>query len=129
MRSSIHHPRVIVIAGPNGSGKTTFAREYLPRVAGITRFVNANLIAGGLSPLRPEVAAVAAARLFLSEKKRLACSKGRLCVRDNPQRPHVPQSLDSVEAGWISNRVDFSQDRVARAGTATNRCARSAGRP
>ena len=38
------------IAGPNGAGKTTFALEYLPEVAHCTRFVNADLIAAGLSP-------------------------------------------------------------------------------
>jgi predicted ABC-type ATPase len=67
-----HPPRCIVIAGPNGAGKTTFAREYLPKDAGVVHFVNADLIAGGLSPLRPESAAVAAGRLFLSELDRLA---------------------------------------------------------
>ena len=65
-------PRCIVIAGPNGSGKTTFAREFLPKIAGVIHFVNADLIAGGLSPLRPESAALAAGRLFLSELDRLA---------------------------------------------------------
>ncbi len=44
-------PRCIVIAGPNGAGKTTFAREFLPKDAGILHFVNADLIAAGLSPL------------------------------------------------------------------------------
>ena len=68
-------PRCIVIAGPNGAGKTTFAREYLPKDAGVIHFVNADLIASGLSPLRPESAAVAAGRLFLSELDRLADSR------------------------------------------------------
>ena len=49
-------PRCIVIAGPNGAGKTTFAREFLPKDAGVIHFVNADLIAAGLSPLRPELA-------------------------------------------------------------------------
>jgi predicted ABC-type ATPase len=49
--------RCIVIAGPNGAGKTTFAREFLPKDAGIVYFVNADLIATGLSPLKPELAA------------------------------------------------------------------------
>jgi predicted ABC-type ATPase len=61
-----------VIAGPNGAGKTTFAREFLPKDAGVIHFVNADLIAGGLSPLRPELAALAAGRLFLRELDRLA---------------------------------------------------------
>ncbi len=65
-------PRCIVIAGPNGAGKTTFAREFLPNYADVVHFVNADLIAGGLSPLRPESAAVAAGRLFLKELDRLA---------------------------------------------------------
>ncbi len=67
-------PRCLVIAGPNGAGKTTFAREYLTRESNIVHFVNADLIAGGLSPLRPELAAVAAGRLFLREMDRLATS-------------------------------------------------------
>ncbi len=65
-------PRCIIIAGPNGAGKTTFAREYLPKTAGVLHFVNADLLAAGLSPLRPESAALAAGRLFLSEVDRLA---------------------------------------------------------
>lgn len=54
-----------VPAGPNGAGKSTFAREYLPSDARVGTFVNADLIAARLSPLRPELAAVAAARLVL----------------------------------------------------------------
>ncbi len=65
-------PLCIVIAGPNGAGKTTFAREFLLRDAGVINFVNADLIAGGLSPLRPELAALAAGRLYLAELDRLA---------------------------------------------------------
>ena len=64
-------PLCIVIAGPNGAGKTTFAREFLPKDAGVLHFVNADLIANGLSPLRPELAAVASARLVLGELARL----------------------------------------------------------
>jgi predicted ABC-type ATPase len=61
-----------VIAGPNGAGKTTFARQYLPTDARVIHFVNADSIAGGLSPLKPELAAISAARLVLSEIDRLA---------------------------------------------------------
>lgn len=55
-----------------GAGKTTFAREFLPREAGVIHFVNADLIASGLSPLRPELAARQAGRLLLAELDRLA---------------------------------------------------------
>lgn len=59
--------RVIVIAGPNGAGKTTFARSFLPAEAQLPRFINADLIAAGLSPFDPAAAAVRAGRLMLEE--------------------------------------------------------------
>lgn len=62
--------RVLIIAGPNGAGKTTFAREFLPAEAGCPVFVNADLIAAGLSPFVPELAAVRAGRLMLEEMQR-----------------------------------------------------------
>lgn len=71
----VRHPRCILIAGPNGSGKTTFAREFLLREVGVIHFVNADLIAGGLSPLRPELAARQAGRLVLKELSRLASAR------------------------------------------------------
>jgi predicted ABC-type ATPase len=71
-RQSSKAPRCIVIAGPNGAGKTTFAREFLPKDADVIHFVNADLIASGLSPLRPELAALSGGRLFLAELDRLA---------------------------------------------------------
>lgn len=60
-------PTCWIIAGPNGAGKTTFALEYLPQIAQCSRFINADLIAAGLSPLAPERGLLAASRLFLSE--------------------------------------------------------------
>src|SRR3989338_5565047 len=71
-KPSSKRPVCIVIAGPNGAGKTTFAREFLPKDAGVVHFVNADLIASGLSPLRPELASLAAGRLLLRELDRLA---------------------------------------------------------
>jgi predicted ABC-type ATPase len=68
-------PRCIIIAGPNGAGKTTFAREFLPKDAGVVHFVNADLLAAGLSPLQPQLAALNAGRLFLGELDRLAKSR------------------------------------------------------
>lgn len=60
-------PTCWIIAGPNGAGKTTFALAYLPEMAGCANFINADLIAAGLSPLSPERQLVAASRLFLKE--------------------------------------------------------------
>ena len=54
-----------IIAGPNGAGKTTFAREFLPVEAECLNFVNADLIALGLSPFQPETMAIKAGRLMI----------------------------------------------------------------
>lgn len=59
--------RIIIIAGPNGAGKSTFAREFLPNEADCPVFVDADLIAAGISPFNPEVAAWRAGRLMLQE--------------------------------------------------------------
>jgi predicted ABC-type ATPase len=59
-------PTCWIIAGPNGAGKTTFALTYLPQM-GCRHFVNADLIAAGLSPLAPAMQQAAAGRLLLRE--------------------------------------------------------------
>jgi predicted ABC-type ATPase len=60
-------PTCWIIAGHNGAGKTTFALEYLPNVVNCYHYINADLIAAGLSPLAPERELIAASRLFLHE--------------------------------------------------------------
>ena len=60
-------PTCWIMAGPNGAGKTTFALEYLPQIASGVRFINADLIAAGLSALAPERELMAAGRIFLGE--------------------------------------------------------------
>lgn len=57
-------PRALILAGPNGSGKTTFAGEFLTAEGRCPTFLNADLIAAGLSPFEPEKANVAAMRLM-----------------------------------------------------------------
>jgi predicted ABC-type ATPase len=59
--------KIIIIAGPNGDGKTTFALGFLPVEAQTLTFINADLIAAGLAPFNPEAAAFKAGRLMLEE--------------------------------------------------------------
>ncbi len=61
------HPNVYVIAGPNGSGKTTFAERFLPFYAHCRTFVNADMIARGLAAFSPDAAALKAGRLLLEQ--------------------------------------------------------------
>ena len=58
--------RFQAIAGPNGGGKTVLATQHLPNETNCPTFDNADLIASGLSPFRPDVAAVRAGRLMLN---------------------------------------------------------------
>ena len=77
--------RVIVIAGPNGAGKTTFAREYLPREADCPTFVNADLIAAGLSPFAPGSAAIHAGKVMLQEIDRHFQARRSFAFETTPQ--------------------------------------------
>ncbi|MBL7158687.1 MAG: hypothetical protein ISS91_04180 [Candidatus Omnitrophica bacterium] len=63
---------VYIIAGSNGSGKTTFAKMFLPEYTGCKQFVNSDLIAQGLSPFSPQGAAMKAGRLVLERIDDLA---------------------------------------------------------
>ena len=56
-----------IIAGSNGAGKTTFAMDLLPEEAECKHYINADLIAKGLSPFEPEIAALQAGKLMLAE--------------------------------------------------------------
>lgn len=58
---------VYIIAGPNGSGKTTFAKLFLPDYVSCPNFVNADLIAQGLAPFEPRAAAIQAGKLVLQQ--------------------------------------------------------------
>jgi predicted ABC-type ATPase len=63
---------VYVIAGPNGAGKTTFASGFLPDFVKCLEFLNADLMAAGLSPFAPETQNVRAGRLLLQRIKELS---------------------------------------------------------
>ncbi len=58
-----------IVAGPNGSGKTTFAQSYLIRTLKRTNYLNPDIIASGVSPAYSPDAAFQAGRIFLSELK------------------------------------------------------------
>lgn len=65
-------PRVAVLAGINGAGKTTASREILQNVLKIPTFANADAIARGLNAFNPEGEAIRAGRIMLEWIRELA---------------------------------------------------------
>lgn len=64
-------PNLFIIAGPNGAGKTTYMRDFLPQEMRCREFVNADLIAAGLSPFAADAAAFEAGRIMLRRLREL----------------------------------------------------------
>lgn len=69
------HPNLYIIAGPNGAGKTTFAKEFLPHFAKCEKFVNADEIARGISPLAPRAGTIEAGRFVLKKIRELSSKR------------------------------------------------------
>lgn len=68
-------PHLVVIAGPNGAGKSTAAPGLLEGLLGIEDFVNADVIARGLSAYNPEGAAIEAGRIMIARLRELAADE------------------------------------------------------
>jgi predicted ABC-type ATPase len=65
-------PSVVILAGANGAGKSTVAPALLHGTLAVDEFVNADVIARGLSAFDPEGAAIAAGRVMLARLGDLA---------------------------------------------------------
>lgn len=118
---AVASPTCRIIAGPNGAGKTTFALNYLPQVAPGTAFINADLIAAGLSPLAPERMMVTAGRLFLQQiDDRVAAGRDFAFETTLAGRGYLKLVRRLRAAGWgveliylALPSVDLSRIRVA----------------
>jgi predicted ABC-type ATPase len=73
--STAVRPKAVVLAGPNGAGKSTSAPLLLKGTLGVDEFVNADVIARGLSAFAPERVAIAAGRAMMKRLRNLARSK------------------------------------------------------
>ncbi len=121
-------PNLYIIAGPNGSGKTTFADTFLPSYTDCKNFVNADNIAKGLSPYSPRTAGMKAGRLVLKEIRAYAGKSFDFAFETTLSgKKYVSFLKELKEKGykthlfflWIPS-VDLSlariKDRVARGG-------------
>jgi predicted ABC-type ATPase len=114
--------KVVIIAGPNGAGKTTFAREFLPAEAGLPVFINADLIAAGLSPFDPDAAAIRAGRMMLEEIDRYA-AEGRSFAFETTLSGHTYlRRIDAWRAaGFVVKLIFLSLDSPYEAIVRVNR--------
>lgn len=72
---SLLPPTIVIIAGPNGAGKSTAAPLLLQKYFSVSTFVNADVIASGLSAFQPEAVALEAGRIMWTRLNSLAASK------------------------------------------------------
>lgn len=94
-------PTVYVIAGPNGAGKTTFASEFLPHFVQCQEFLNADLIAAGLSPFDPESQNVRAGRLLLDRISELTIERATFGFETTLSgRTYIKRLADMRDCGY-----------------------------
>jgi predicted ABC-type ATPase len=115
-------PSVVVLAGPNGAGKSTAAPALLRGVLGVNEFVNADVIAQGLSAFDPGSAALAAGRIMLVRVRELATARDRFAFETTlASRSFAPWLLELIASGYEFHLVflwlpspDLAVDRVAQ---------------
>jgi len=100
-------PNLFIVAGPNGAGKTTYVRDFLPQEMRCREFVDADLIAAGLSPFAPERAAFEAGRIMLARVRELAARRENFSFETTLSgRAYAPLLRELRAAGWRI-RLDF----------------------
>lgn len=114
-------PSIVILAGPNGAGKSTAAPELLQEELAVSEFVNADVIARGLSAFDPDRAAMAAGRVMLARLNELARQRESFAFETTlASRSFAPQLADLRASGyavhlfllWLSS-ADLAVQRVA----------------
>ena len=121
MTEAGRQPVCWIIAGPNGAGKTTFALTTFGRFSACSKFINADLIAAGLSPLDPEREQFAAGRIFLKSIDEAIQEREDFALETTlAGRAHLPRVTEMLESGWRVEliylalpSIEFSRLRVA----------------
>jgi predicted ABC-type ATPase len=90
-----------MLAGPNGAGKSTAAPDLLHGALHVDEFVNADVIARGLSAFNPEGAALDAGRVMLSRLKELAAQRKNIAFESTlASRTFAPWIRELKKTGY-----------------------------
>ena len=73
-------PRLYIVSGCNGAGKTTASYTMLPEMLECSEFVNSDEFAKGLSPFRPERASIQASRYMIMKIRYLLKKKSDFAI-------------------------------------------------
>ena len=113
-------PTCYIIAGPNGAGKTTFAMRYLPSIVRCRKFINADEIARGISPLDGSAGMFRASKIFLNElEQNIALRQDFAFETTLSGRMYLPKIREWRRNGWrvvllylYIPSIDFSLNRI-----------------
>ena len=100
-------PNLFIVAGPNGAGKSTYVKRFLPQEMKCREFVNADLIAAGLSPFAPDSAAFEAGRIMLRRLRELAERREDYSFETTLSGRAYAPLLKQLRASGYRIRLDF----------------------
>jgi predicted ABC-type ATPase len=113
-------PKLYIIAGCNGAGKTTASFTILPEILGCKEFVNADEIAKGLSPFQPEKVSFEAARIMLHRINALLSEKKNFAFETTlSTKSYKPKITEAKKLGyevtllffWLQS-IELAKERV-----------------
>lgn len=105
------NPILYIIAGPNGAGKTTASMSILPILLECEEFVNADEIAKGLSPFKPEDMAIKAGKLMLERINSLLNQKITFAIETTlSTRSYLNLISQAKEMGYTVQLLFFWLD-------------------
>lgn len=91
-------PKMYIIAGCNGSGKTTASYSLLPEMFGQFQFVNSDEFAKSLSPFDPSAASVSASRFMLLKVRYMLEHQLDFCIETTLATRSLMRIIDEARA-------------------------------
>ncbi|MBR0298117.1 MAG: zeta toxin family protein [Bacteroidales bacterium] len=101
-------PKLYIISGCNGSGKTTASYTLLPELFQCKHFVNSDEFAKGLSPFDPDKASILAGRYMVMKIKYLFDRQEDFCIETTLSSKSLERTiLDAREKGYSITTLFF----------------------